>query len=291
MEDSFVLQLKNRKFPDFYLCFCGYAKCAPLHSFGPAVRPNYIIHLILDGKGIYRVGKQQYELSAGEGFLIRPEISTFYQADPNDPWTYMWVGFDGSRAEEYLSDIGLGGDARTFHCSCTSELKRMLVDALKRNTSTIENDFYRESFLYSFFGMLAGSLNPKSASGDETDNLYVRRAVEFIQNNYHYGIRVSDVADYAGVTRGYLHTLFTRFLDQSPQDYLVSYRITRAEQLLALTDLTVEGVAQSCGYSDPLVFSKLFKKRTGQTPSAFRRENWERTKSELSGKQDRLDQI
>ena len=42
-------------------------KCAPLHSFGPAVRPNYIIHLILDGKGIYRVGKQQYELSAGEG--------------------------------------------------------------------------------------------------------------------------------------------------------------------------------------------------------------------------------
>ena len=59
MEDSFVLQLKNRKFPDFYLCFCGYAKCAPLHSFGPAVRPNYIIHLILDGKGIYRVGKQQ----------------------------------------------------------------------------------------------------------------------------------------------------------------------------------------------------------------------------------------
>ena len=99
------------------------------------------------------------------------------------------------------------------------------------------------------------------------------------------------MADYAGVTRGYLHTLFTRFLDQSPQDYLVSYRVTRAEQLLALTELTVEGVAQSCGYSDPLVFSKLFKKRTGQTPSAYRRENWERTKSELSGKQDRLDQI
>ena len=56
------------------------------------------------------------------GFLIRPEISTFYQADPNDPWTYMWVGFDGSRAEEYLSDIGLGGDAYTYiYC--------MLVDA------------------------------------------------------------------------------------------------------------------------------------------------------------------
>ena len=51
MEDAYVLTLKNRKFSEFYLCYCGYAKCEPLHSFGPAVRPNYLIHLILEGKG------------------------------------------------------------------------------------------------------------------------------------------------------------------------------------------------------------------------------------------------
>lgn len=289
MEDSYVLQLKNRKFSDFYLCFCGYSKCEPRHSFGPAVRPNYIIHFILEGRGIYRVGGQQISLSAGEGFLIRPETLTFYQADEKEPWTYLWVGFDGPRAEEYLSDIGLGGETRTFHCDCGADLKKLVIEALKRNTGTIENEFWRESFLYSFFGMLAGSLKPRITSRDETDNLYVRKAVEFIQNNYHYGIRVSDVADYAGVTRGYLHTLFTRFLNQSPQDYLVSYRITRAQQLLALSDLSVEGVAQSCGYSDPLVFSKLFKKKTGLTPFGYRKDNWERTKSKLTGKSDRLD--
>ena len=63
MEDSYVLQLLAPKFKEFYLCFCGYAKCNPLHSFGPAVRPNYIIHYILEGKGIYQVGEQKYELS------------------------------------------------------------------------------------------------------------------------------------------------------------------------------------------------------------------------------------
>lgn len=291
MEDSYVLQLKNRKFPDFYLCFCGYSKCEPRHSFGPAVRPNYIIHFILEGRGIYRVDGQQISLSAGEGFLIRPETLTFYQADEKDPWIYIWIGFDGSRTEEYLSDIGLGAGTRTFHCDSGAELKKLVIEALKRNTGTIENEFWRESFLYSFFGILAGNLKPKIASRDETDNLYVRKAVEFIQNNYHYGIRVSDVANYAGVTRGYLHTLFIRFLKQSPQDYLVSYRIMRAEQLLTLSDLSVEGVAQSCGYSDPLVFSKLFKKKTGITPSRYRRDNWERIKSELAGKSDCLDRL
>ena len=56
MENANVLQLKNRKFPDFYLCYCGYSECERLHSFGPAVRPNYILHYIVKGKGIYQVG-------------------------------------------------------------------------------------------------------------------------------------------------------------------------------------------------------------------------------------------
>ena len=86
MEDAYVLQLKNRKFSEFYLCSCGYAKCAPLHSFGPAVRPNYIIHLILGGKGRYTVGDTVYELEAGQGFLIEPEVQTFYQADDEAQW-------------------------------------------------------------------------------------------------------------------------------------------------------------------------------------------------------------
>ncbi len=55
MENAFVLSLSEQKFSDLYLCYCGYADCEPLHSFGPAVRPNYIIHFkregLLPGRG------------------------------------------------------------------------------------------------------------------------------------------------------------------------------------------------------------------------------------------------
>ena len=291
MEDAYVLTLKNRKFSEFYQCYCGYAKCEPLHSFGPAVRPNYLIHLILDGKGRYQIGDTQYELTAGQGFLIEPEVQTFYQADKDNPWTYLWIGFNGSRSKEYLADIGLGSSHKIFQCKDTSGLRQILVEILKKNTYTVENDFYREGFLYTFFGLLSKNIKGENISRQETENLYVRRALEYIQNNYHYGIRVSDIADYVGVTRGYLHTLFTKSLSQSPQEYLVSYRITRAQQLLEITDLAVEGVAQSCGYSDPLVFSKLFKKKTGKTPSAYRRESLERSRTHLRSNQDRLDTL
>ena len=49
MEDSYVLELLEPKFKDFHLVYCGYAQCEARHSYGPATRPNYIIHYILEG--------------------------------------------------------------------------------------------------------------------------------------------------------------------------------------------------------------------------------------------------
>lgn len=51
MEDAYVLQLLEPKFKEFHLLFCGYAECEPLHSYGPATRPNYIIHYVMGRKG------------------------------------------------------------------------------------------------------------------------------------------------------------------------------------------------------------------------------------------------
>ena len=57
----------------------------------------------------------------------------------------------------------------------------------------------------------------------------------------------------------------------SPQQYLSRYRIAKAEELLQLTSLPVESIAISCGYSDPIVFSKAFRQEKGVSPSAYRK--------------------
>lgn len=66
MEASYIHQTSDRKFSDLYLCYCGYDECASGHSFGPAVRPNYLLHYILKGKGQYHIGEKRYHLSAGQ---------------------------------------------------------------------------------------------------------------------------------------------------------------------------------------------------------------------------------
>lgn len=280
MEDSYVLQMKNRKFSDFYLCFCGYAKCSPLHSFGPAVRPNYILHYIMEGKGKFLVNGEEYNLQKGQGFLIEPEVQTFYQADEEVPWTYLWIGFGGKKAEDYLRDLGLNKKQLIFQCGCGEELKQIVYSMLKHRKYTAANEYFLEGLLYTFFGTLKENMEIAGNAGEKDGNLYVRKAVEFIQNNYADPVRVKDIADYVGVNRSYLYTLFQDNLQLSPKEYLTNFRLTRAAELLQLTDLSVETVAMSCGYQDALGFSKIFKAKKGITPSAYRKENtaWQETK-------------
>lgn len=272
MESSYVLQLKNHPFPDMYLCFCGYEDCQPLHSFGPAVRPNYILHYILKGKGTFRAGGVVYELTAGQGFLIEPGVQTFYQADASEPWSYVWIGFDGARPAEYLAALRLGGSRLTYRSSQGGRILETVEAMLVQNTYTTVHQFMRQSLLYSFFSILSEDLDVISPPRGQDGSLYVRKAVEFIQNNYCYPIRVSDAADYVCINRSYLYTLFRRELGVSPQEYLANCRLTHAAELLVLTDFSVESVAFSCGYGNALVFSKAFKAKYGASPSQYRKE-------------------
>ena len=212
MEESYVLQIKERQFSDLYLCFCGYAKCSPGHSFGPAVRPNYIIHYIVEGRGSYTVDGVKYELEAGQGFLIQPRVQTFYQADENEPWSYLWVGFDGKRAEEYLRGMGLGENTLVYRSSHGERLKQIVLNMLRHNTYTTSDQFVLEGLLYSFFGTLSEDMDILAAVESNTGSLYVRKAVEFIQNNYCNPIHITDIADYVCINRSYLYTLFQKEL-------------------------------------------------------------------------------
>lgn len=291
MEDAYVLQLSNRKFSELYLCFCGYSKCEPLHSFGPAVRPDYLVHFILKGKGRYCSQDTQYYLEAGQGFLIEPNVLTFYQADEEEPWEYLWIGCNGTNVREYLRDVGLHSGRLTFRSEYGEEMKQIVVEMLKDTTSSISNQYKRQGLLYSFFSILSKNANISAPRGQDGENIHIRRAVEFVRNNYFESIRVADIAKYVCVDRTYLYELFRRYLDVSPQEYLTNYRLTRAAELLTLTELTMEEIALSCGYQNAYSFGKAFKAKQGIAPARFRVKNRSEKRDYLESHKDTLERL
>ena len=86
-------------FQEIYMLFCGIQDCQPLSSYGPAIRDSYIFHVCTKGKGTFYSGESSYAIETGQGFLIRPDRLTFYQADETEPWSYVWVAIAGSDIE------------------------------------------------------------------------------------------------------------------------------------------------------------------------------------------------
>ncbi len=101
--------------------------------------------------------------------------------------------------------------------------------------------------------------------------VYVKVATDFIKKNYSRKITIEEIADYVGINRKYLSSLFRKTLNVSPQDFLINYRINRACVLLAENLLSITHVAHSVGYDDSLLFSKMFKKRKGMSPTQYRK--------------------
>lgn len=272
MEKAYKLEFAGEQTGSLYVTSCGLSRTEPMHSFGPALKPHYLIHYILSGKGKFSIGGEEYLLEAGYGFLIMPDELAFYQSDEEEPWTYVWVGFSGTQAAEYVGNIGLSVRQPIFKSEASEELYRIVKDMMEHNTYGLSHDLRRNGQLGIFLSVIAGGSRVEKRGEDDRANIYVRKAVSFIQNNYCNPIKVTDVADYVCINRSYLYTLFQNSMGMSPQQFLTTFRITKAAELLQLTSLPIESIALSCGYHDPLVFTKAFRQMKQMSPTSFRKE-------------------
>ncbi len=288
MEKAIKLDFENDKVGSLYVNCCGCSQTEGLHSFGPASKPHYLIHYVLNGKGIFRFHDKEYCLEAGYGFLIQPNELAFYQADEKEPWSYLWVGFAGSRAGEYLKAMGLSERHPVFSCEKSEELYSIVRDMMAHNTFGIADDLRRNGLLGVFLSVIADSAGVVSGEEEDKGNQYVKKAVAFIQNNYCNPIKVTDVAEYVCINRSYLYTLFQHYLGMSPQQFLTTFRITKARELLDSTSYPIESIALSCGYSDALVFTKAFRAMKGMSPSQYRKESHRESSKEKLLEVERL---
>lgn len=270
-EKAKYLETVKKQSVDLFLYYCGTEKCTPSYSFGPAVRSHYLIHYILDGQGKLEVNGKTYYLKKNQGFLIPPDTVTYYEADKDNPWTYIWIGFNGVKADTYLAYANLDIDNPIFEYGEDNSLKEYVTQMLNLNTLSYANELELEGLLYLFMSKLARcSHKSKSNENLKMAELYIEKSVEFIENNYSNPIKINDIANYIGLNRSYLTHIFKKNLNVSPQEFLLNFRIDKACDLLKRSSLSVGDISRSVGYSDPLTFSKIFKKVKDVSPKKYR---------------------
>ena len=248
---------------------CGLEHCAPLHSWGPAVRDHYLIHLVVDGHGCYRAGGQEHHLGPGDLFLLRPGQLAGYSASEDDPWEYYWVGFNGAYASKLVQHTPFTEQKLVFHSTRPEPLQQALLSIFNARGPKPENEAAMVGNLYLFLSELMHQAAEKEIHAPSAGSQYVLNAIKYLQFNYSHEITIDDIARTVGVSRRQLYRLFMSNVGQRPFDYLTSYRIGEACNLLKNSQLSIAEIATSVGFSDKFYFSRVFKKSMGMPPSRY----------------------
>ena len=98
----------------------------------------------------------------------------------------------------------------------------------------------------------------------------INRACLFIKSEMHRKISPADIASYLGVSRRLLDLRFRQYAQKSVTEAINDERIAKAKQLLSQTRLTAKAVMSTVGFPDPTYAHRLFKRKTGLSPLAYR---------------------
>ena len=73
------------------------------------------------------------------------------------------------------------------------------------------------------------------------------------------------------MSKAFFHRRFSAETATTPGNMITSLRIEKAKNLLSITTIPIGEVGAACGYDDGVFFSRIFKAKTGMTPSAYRK--------------------
>ncbi|MCZ8514546.1 AraC family transcriptional regulator [Paenibacillus filicis] len=256
--------------------FAGHSQTKPGHKPGPKVVDYYLLHHVLAGKGTYACGGRSYSLGPGDSFLIEPGKLIHYAADLNEPWHYRWIAFEGARAESMMAEIGLGAAQPVVHTGRSRSVTVLFHQVqLAFQNRAAQANLKAAGYLHLLLAEYAEALRPQNKSLPHQatgSDLTVQQAIQYLSAQYAEPITIELMAETFGYNRAYLSNLFKRHTGVTPVTFLLRLRLDKARHLLReRPELTVEQIASSVGFQDPLYFSKQFKRFYQASPTEYRR--------------------
>ncbi len=136
----------------------------------------------------------------------------------------------------------------------------------------VDETAYAAQFLAAFSGIvekLRGLLKKEPGRSDKT----IKQILSYICSNYNQELDLAEIAKVFNFNYYYLSAYFNQHMKESFSDYLNRIRIEQACKMLRENRLSISQISGAVGYSDHSYFCRVFKKVTGETPSAWRRES------------------
>lgn len=236
---------------------------------------HYLFVYVLSGAGTFAEkgpeGSKTCHVKSNQGFMVFPGRRLSYSPDSSGELEYVWLEFGGLRAGGAVRECGLTADEPLYRGQFSDMREAAKDEMVYLAAHPNMAPHHLMGHLYLFLDALSRSVPALAVKGNGgVREIYVREALKFIENNFQNDISVEDIADICGLNRSYFGTVFKELMGKTTQEYLLSYRMAKAAELLRQPQYTVGDIGNAVGYQNPLHFSRAFKNVYGISPRAWR---------------------
>lgn len=259
---------------------------------GMHMQQFFEINIITKGNGRHYIEDNSIKTRAGDVFIIPPMVRHGFMGG---------VGFDVFHVlisdrfiEKNMSDLQLlpsfftlfnaeplmrGKAKKPLHLRLTSEQFLELSDMLKevckhRDQHNPFDCLARKGFAVLLISFLCKVYSQKveiqSKNEPQRDEAFLK-ALSYIHERYFEKISIDSLAKTARLSRSTFIRKFNDVCKMSPSEYIINRRIEAAEYMLLNTSYSLLDISFKCGFYDAAHFSKLFTKKKGISPSAYRK--------------------
>ncbi|QMV15927.1 arabinose operon transcriptional regulator AraC [Vibrio spartinae] len=240
-------------------------------------RPNgmkgYIINLTSKGEGTLFAGDQAINVGPGDLVLFPPTAAHYYHREADSVcWFHRWVYFRPRafwhdwlnwQEEQHGVYITRGLDQTTVH-----HLERLFIDI---EYTAKSDEPYRSDLSINLLEQLL--IRCKSLQPDVVSKPLDPRVIEamnYMTQNLNQDFTMEMVASHICLSPSRLGHLFREEMSMTITQWRDDQRISRAKQLLVTTNYSVNQIGRIVGYTDPLYFSRVFKRKSGVSPKRYR---------------------
>lgn len=243
---------------------------------------------VLGGGVLYKTSLSEYVLREGDGIFINSGV--LHYLHPLNPTENAQIsshffdktflsGAPGSVFDlKYITPVQETRllDAYPLYRSCAQS--RQFLDQLKEASqiSSQGGPFYELRLRSLFSGMWETvydwALKKRSHNADTVppDNERIKQLLIFIQSHYSERLSIARIAAQIPISERECYRLFKNSLGISPIDYLNSFRLQKAMELLTSTRQSIVDIAMETGFNSSSYFGKIFKQYYQMTPKQYR---------------------
>lgn len=241
------------------------------------IRPNgvpfYQWIQCLKGKGFLYLGNTSYIVEKGWGIFLPPDTPHEYWSE-DSLWEVNFLGFSGKLADFLLKE-GKISEPGIYHPENPKEIIKLeneIYRCHQKNNSTKDEEISR--ILYGIILQILSIESSSIGNSGINENLKLKNAISFMEENYPKDIALNDIASHAGLSKEYLCSIFKKTMKKTVVEYLTEIRLIHARIfLMQFPEKKIYEIAKMCGFEDSSYFCAVFKKSTGLSPKEYQVQN------------------